>query len=297
MSRPQIGFLVSGPKGFSLLQGVHERCDVQFVSSHPVKGLQVDAYADVRAFAATHGYPFLDRDALSPAVFERASLVFVAGWQYLIAGAVDTLVVFHDSLLPELRGFAPTVTALISGKPRIGVSAFRPVAAFDAGPIYAQSALDITYPIKIRDAYSALATRYTEAANRVLDAQATGQLHAKAQVETDATYSVWRGPEDYQIDWSWSAERIQRFVNAVGWPYDGARTTYAGEAITIDDVESIAEMNFEDRHPGKVWKIEHGMPEIICGSGMIRIRSARTRTGTPVVFSRVRETLGAISAR
>src|SRR4051794_720094 len=132
MTRSRIAFLVSGPKGFSLLREVHRDCDVEFVSSHPVKGLQVDAYGEVKAFCEAEGYPFLDREAITVEALQRASLVFVAGWQYLIAHELERLVVFHDSLLPELRGFAPTVTALICGKPRIGVTAFRPVEAFDA---------------------------------------------------------------------------------------------------------------------------------------------------------------------
>jgi methionyl-tRNA formyltransferase len=164
MTRSRIGFLVSGPKGLSLLQGIHRECDVAFVSSHAVKGLQVDAYGDVKAFCATEGYPFIDRDQISPEALQRASHVFVAGWQYLIAHELDRLVVFHDSLLPELRGFSPTVTALICGKPRLGVTAFRPVEEFDAGPIYAQSAATVTYPMTVRQAYAALGTCYTNAA-------------------------------------------------------------------------------------------------------------------------------------
>jgi methionyl-tRNA formyltransferase len=293
--RSRIGFLVSGPKGFSLLQGIHRECDVQFVSSHPVKGLQVDAYRDVKAFCEAEGYPFLDREQLSAEALQRASHVFVAGWQYLIAHELERLVVFHDSLLPELRGFAPTVTALICGKPRIGVTAFRPVEEFDAGPIYAQSAVPVTYPLKIREAYATLAACYADAARQVLTSIAAGRLQESARIQNgqEATYSVWRGPEDYVIDWRWPASRIKRFVDAVGWPYEGAQTTCGKERIVVDEVMERDELHFEDRHPGKIWRLERGAPEVICGSGMIRIVAARTAAGKDVVFTRVRERLGA----
>lgn len=295
MSRPRIGFLVSGPKGFSLLAGIHAQCEVAFVSSHPVRGLRIDAYSEVRAFCTTHGYPFIERDALSPDILQRAGQVFVAGWQYLIAHEHERLVVFHDSLLPEVRGFAPTVTALIAGRPRIGVSAFRPVEAFDAGPLYAQSAADVTYPITIRDAYARLSQCYTDAARQVLNRIDLGDLihSGQPQDEGRATYSVWRGPEDYIIDWRWSAAKIRRFIDAVGWPYEGARTTYAGETITVLQADECPELQFEDRHPGKVWRMVDGQPEIICGDGMLRIRAAVTGSGQPVAFTRVRERLGA----
>ena len=294
MTRRRIAFLVSGPKGFSLLREVHRECEVPFVSSHPVKGLQIDAYREVKAFCQAEGYPFLDRENISAEALQRASLVFVAGWQYLIAHELERLVVFHDSLLPELRGFAPTVTALIGGKPRIGVSAFRPVEAFDAGPIYAQSSAAIRYPLKIRDAYATLAGCYADAARQVLAGVSEGRapLNPTPQDDRQATYSVWRGPDDYLVDWRWPADRITRFVDAVGWPYAGAQTTYGGERIIVDDATESPELQFEDRHPGKIWRMDRGAPEVICGSGMIRIVSARTPEGKPVVFSRVRERLG-----
>jgi methionyl-tRNA formyltransferase len=294
VSKPRIGFLVSGPKGLSLLQGVHAECDVQFVSSHPVKGLQMDACAEVKAFCATHGYAFVERDAVTPEVLQRGSHAFVAGWQYLIAHEHDRLVVFHDSLLPELRGFAPTVTALICGKPQIGVTAFRPVEEFDAGPIYAQAPIAISYPITIRDAYDALSGAYTRAAREVLAGIADQSLTAQArpQRDADATYSVWRGVDDYRIDWMWSSTRIHRFVDAVGWPYEGARTTYGRDTIVIDRVDERHDLTFEDRHPGKIWRIDSGVPEVICGTGVIRILAAHTLDGAPVAFTRVREQLG-----
>lgn len=294
MNSPRIGFLVSGPKGFSLLQGVHQRCQVQFVSSHPVRGLHVDAYADVRKFCETHGYPFLERAALSAESLQQASHVFVAGWQFLIAHELERLVVFHDSLLPQIRGFAPTVTALITGKNRIGVTAFRPVEEFDAGPIYAQAATPVTYPITIKSAYAALAGCYEAAATEVIAHITAGDLSTTARPQDDAhaTYSVWRGPEDYVIDWTGPADRIRRFVDAVGWPYEGARTTYAGVPITIDGVEILPDLHFEERHPGKIWRLHQGLPEVICGSGMVRIVAARSVTGEPVPFARVRERLG-----
>ena len=223
----KIGFLVSGPKGFSLLKGVHRECDTQFVSSHAVKGLQHDFRADISAFCVDHGYRFLGREELSAETMGEPAHLFVAGWQYLIPLALDRLVVFHDSLLPALRGFAPTVTALISGTDRIGVTAFRPVEHPDAGPVYAQAAATVAYPIKIRDAYDRLAGCYAEAGRAVLSSIREGRLQtsARPQDEARATYSIWRGPDDYVVDWSWPAERIRRFADAVGWPYEGARTT------------------------------------------------------------------------
>ena len=42
----------------------------------------------------------------------RTALVFLIGWQYLVSGDTTRCVVFHDSLLPALRGFAPELGSL-----------------------------------------------------------------------------------------------------------------------------------------------------------------------------------------
>ena len=45
-------------------------------------------------------------------VLQPENLTFLVGWQHLLPQVTPSTVVFHDSLLPRYRGFAPTVTAL-----------------------------------------------------------------------------------------------------------------------------------------------------------------------------------------
>ena len=69
-------------------------------------------------------------------------LVLLVGWQFLTDSNLDNCIVIHDSLLPKLRGFSPTVTALLTGDTAIGITAFRPVAGADAGPICGSRTVD-----------------------------------------------------------------------------------------------------------------------------------------------------------
>jgi methionyl-tRNA formyltransferase len=65
----------------------------------------------------------------------------------------------------------------------------------------------------------------------IIDQWRRNQLSAP-QADDFATYSIWRDEADYEIDWSSDAQAIQRFINAVGYPYAGARTTVgAADAI------------------------------------------------------------------
>jgi len=288
----RIGYLAGGPKGFEFFERMHAHGTVAFVSSHPVKNLDADPYGDVVRLAEKHGYKFVPHDQLEASLWASADVVFAAGWQFLVKDAPETLVVFHDSPLPRYRGFAPTVTALVNGEPEVGVTAFKPIAAPDAGPIYAQVRLPVTYPARIGDVYRRLADAYAEAAKQVVAMVDAGKLVGVPQDESRATYSIWRDEKDYRIDWAWPSDRIERLVDAVSAPYGGARTTYGGEEIIVDEVRRVSEMKFEIRQPGKIWSLQDGEPVVVCGEGMLAIVAARRLDGRPVHFRFLRRRLG-----
>jgi methionyl-tRNA formyltransferase len=140
------------------------------------------------------------------------------------------------------------VTALIKGGREIGVTAFSPTAAVDEGPMFAQRSVALSYPIKIEAALRLQTDLMTEIAVEIVEKWRAGILQAKNQQKTNATYSIWRDDADYEIDWSNSADQIERFVNSVGYPYSGARTTVGGiDAIRVLDVTVVPDLCFEIR--------------------------------------------------
>ena len=70
-------------------------------------------------------------------------LAFFVGWRYLlpldlISRKNTVNVVFHDSMLPEYRGFSPTQWAVINGETDTGVTMFIPDSGMDEGDIIDQ---------------------------------------------------------------------------------------------------------------------------------------------------------------
>lgn len=288
----KIGFLVAGFKGFSFFKSICTDCHVQFVASYNTKGTLHNSLEDIQSICLESGYPFFMQNDLTSELLATADIVFVAGWQYIIEQVDERFVVLHDSLLPKFRGFSPTVTSLILGKKEIGVTALKPLnSVVDTGEIYEQKSIPISYPIKIRDAYILLGEAYAQVARNILDKFSRNTLVSFPQNEAEATFSIWRDEDDYYIDWNWSAEKILRFVDAVGYPYCGARAIYKSKPIFIDQVVVSSDRHFEERYPGKIWCIPQGVPEVICGSGMIKILAARDEFGAPIVFDRLRERL------
>jgi methionyl-tRNA formyltransferase len=225
--------------------------------------------------------------------FTDGDLVFIVGWQYLMPQKqAATLVVFHDSLLPKYRGFAPTVAALIKGERSIGVTALLPTANADEGPILAQAETAISYPIKIAEAIERQAELMCGLAVEVADRWRRNALEPREQDHRAASYSLWRDDQDYIIDWTRSAGEIARMVDATGFPYAGARTTHAGTKIIVDEAIPFDDLNFAIRAPGKVWRIDIGRPVVVCGSGLLRLDVCRTSSGAPFSVRVLRTRLG-----
>ncbi len=140
--------------------------------------------------------------------------------------------------------------------------------------------------IAIGAAYGLLGGAYARLARRVLD-------HA-------ATHSLLRNEDDYAIDWNAPARVIRRFINAVGWPYQGARTRYRDQDIRIDAAVEIDDLAFPLRQPGKIWALVPGDDpaagavgaDVVCGEEMLRILAARDADGRPVRFTSLRQRLG-----
>lgn len=288
----RIALFVAGSKGVNFLQNFNSNAAVDLVVTYPSKGLRHDAYSEIQRICRAKNYNICDRANAQSEAYASVELILFIGWQWLSSEVDQRFVVFHDSLLPRYRGFSPTVSALISGDTEIGVTAFSPMGGEesmpDSGPIFGQEGIRIEYPATIRSVYEQLGFAYCRLVDRVLRSASQGPLLFRPQDSQRATYSIWRDEDDYRINWDLPADDICRFVDAVGWPYLGAKTTFEGREIRIDRVERCRDVVFTRRTPGKIWSLSKGDPEIVCGSGMVRIVSAREQDGSAVKFTSLR---------
>jgi len=216
-------------------------------------------------------------DCVKKADFKEVSSEYVIAisWRWLIKHPSEKLIVFHDSLLPKYRGFAPLVNALINGEKEMGVTAIFGATDFDTGDIITQSKSKIFYPTTIAEAIRLNNKNYLSCAEQVLDKLLSGaEIKATKQVESEASYSVWRDEDDYKIDWSKSSSDIRRLIDAVGFPYKGASTFFDGKLLRILKAEEYVDVSIENRHYGKVLFVSEGKPVAICGKGMLKITEA-----------------------
>jgi len=242
--------------------------------SHVVIGrdqaVKEDYHEAIEQLARNAGLPVYTRqDAPDP----NASCLFAVSWRWLLpTRPAQQLIVFHDSLLPRYRGFAPLVSALINGDDQLGATALlASPEEYDRGPVIAQESIAVKYPLKIVSAIEAITPCYQELALTVARQLQTGGLTCREQDESRATYSLWRDNQDYFVDWTRDASWIERFVDAVGFPYLGAATAARGKTYRILDCAALPDVTIENRSPGKVIFVQNGKPVIVCGHGLLAV--------------------------
>ncbi len=196
-----------------------------------------------------------------------------AGWHRLLdVSKFSTLYVIHDSLLPELRGFNPTVTALTSGSGKVAATIFRADQNVDSGDVIFQMCKPVTDFCKIKDALELVAKLYEEVFSLFLYEMCKSNLFFLPQRHDLASYSVWRDSVDFIINWGDCAENVKRQIDATGEPYEGALTFLKGVSVRVYDVEILDKLNVVNHKAGKVFSLNGGEPIVLCGIGALKLK-------------------------
>jgi methionyl-tRNA formyltransferase len=265
-----INFYFLGQKALVSLKGIEEKY-YGFINKVIVgfdKNVINDFSEEIIDFCKEKGLSFV----LQNRTYSSESQYSVAiGWRWLISDE-SRLIVFHDSILPRLRGFNPLVTALINCENEIGVTVLFATKEYDAGDIIIQERIGIDYPIKINQAIEKISELYSIALNNLLKKIELDKINSYRQDEHLASYSLWRNEDDYRIDWSKSAIYLKRFIDAVGYPYKGAHTFWKGNKYIIQDAELANDVIIENRAPGKVIFKKDERLFIVCGEGLLSVK-------------------------
>jgi len=284
----KIGFYILGKKGYSvLIEFVRkfEAHSVAFVVFAKDSAVDNDWSCDIFKFCEDNEIKCLERNPAGHYSLVESDYDFAIGWRWLIKD-VSKLIVFHDSLLPKYRGFAPLVNMLIDGVNTIGVTALLASDEYDKGDVILQESKTIVYPIKISEAIDKIIPLYSSIVIRVANLISKKEpLKFRPQNEMLASYSLWRDEKDYFVQWCKDSKTIKRFVDAVGYPYKGAAALINGEIIRIFDVVLMPDVVVQNRDSniGKVIYFHDENPVVVCGIGLIKLMDIRKNDGkTPI---------------
>lgn len=289
-----IAIFLMGKKGLMCLETILNTTDIElkFVVYATDKNVEKDYADEIVTLCKKHNISNYNRNTFDETLLNSISYSISVSWRWLITTNIERLIVFHDSILPKYRGFNPLVTALIKGDQEIGVTAIFANKNFDKGDIIGVEKVIITYPIKISQAIDLISICYQDLLKRIIQKIATNSLEAIPQDESLASFSLWRDEEDYYIDWSLDASTLERTINALGFPYGGAKTKMENNIIVLDEIKALPDVEIENRTPGKILFLENNQPIVVCGKGLLKIeKTYYLNDRNNVVFNKFRTRL------
>ncbi|OHV22418.1 methionyl-tRNA formyltransferase [Parafrankia soli] len=175
----------------------------------------------------------------------------------------------HDSLLPAYAGFAPLIWALINGEPEVGVTAHMMTDVLDAGDVVLQRRVPVGPRDTTADLFHRTLALFGPMAVEGLELMASGRTEWAKQDRSKASFFHKRSPLDSLIDWTWTAEELDRLVRAQCDPYPNAYTYRNGERLRI--VSAEVSKGIYGGTPGRIFIRE--------GDGVVIVAGAEARRG------------------
>lgn len=294
--RINVALLCAGEIGYRCLRRVLESRAARLaaVFTYRVEPPQEQYLEKILDLARGHGVHAQDVVGFRPERLHsllgslKLDYIVAVKWRTMIPKSVvdaarGGLVVFHASLLPKYRGFAPVNWPLINGERETGVTMFYAAEEMDAGDIIEQRSREITDDT---DA-GTLDAWLNETVESMLEANlprlADGTAPRIAQDHSRATYAVWREPEDGHIDWSRPTREVFNLVRGLTSPYPGAFSLLDGRKLTVWSAEIEREPRaYVGRIPGKVERIlpGEGVNVLTC-DGTLRLKRVQLEGEEP----------------
>ena len=139
----------------------------------------------------------------------------------------------HASLLPAYRGAAPIQRAILDGLAETGVTIMQMNEGLDTGDIIAQASEPITETTTGGSLFDALSVLGAKLLADTIPLIEKGDIHPVPQPKESTTpYAGMLTKADGEIDWTSSAEAIERKVRALD-PWPSAWTKLDGKILKI----------------------------------------------------------------
>jgi methionyl-tRNA formyltransferase len=203
----------------------------------------------------------------------RADLMVVVAYGLLLPQAVLDAprlgcINIHASLLPRWRGAAPIQRAILAGDQETGVTIMQMEAGLDTGPMLTIAKTPIHEGDTGGSLHDRLAELGAEALLATLPGLRDGELKAEPQDDALANYASKLDKEEAMIDWSQSAEQIDRQVRAFN-PWPVAQCRYGDKVMRI--WRSVSLDGGGGSSPGQVVDSSKSYIDVATGDGVLRI--------------------------
>lgn len=235
----------------ALVEAGHEVACVLAQPPRPAGRGQKERPCPVHAFALDRGLVARTPASLKDVSEQRAltsleaDVAVVAAYGLILPRAVlETprlgCVNVHASLLPRWRGAAPIQRAILAGDAASGITIMRMDEGLDTGPMLLQEAIPLTPETTATSLHDALAGLGAEMIVAALAGLETGTLKSTPQPSEGVTYARKLGRDEGRLDWSSSAQALERAVRALT-PWPGVWFEHNGIRIKVLAAEVVQE--------------------------------------------------------
>lgn len=242
--------------GHDCLQYIIEKSnhEVCLVVTHDDNAQETIWFDSVEKLAIRHNIPVLkplslkDENVQKQILDLKSEVLFSFYYRMMIPASIfeaPSLGAYnmHGSLLPKYRGRCPVNWAILNGETETGVTLHEMVAKADQGAILAQKKVIIEKEDNAGSITQKLNLLAVEILSEQIDLIAQNKAMKIPQDHAQSSYFGGRKPEDGQIDWSWSSERIINLIRALqpspqyppayGWIND--KKIFFKQAITTSE--------------------------------------------------------------
>ncbi len=175
----------------------------------------------------------------------------------------------HASLLPKYRGAAPIQWAIIDGEAVSGVTTMQMNEGLDTGDMLLKTEIVLEENETGGSLHDKLADAGAKLCVQTLKALEDGTVTPVAQGEATTAYAKMLDKQLGNIDWSQSAEAIERLIRGLT-PWPSAYTDWNGKVMKIWDA-AVASGN-SSGVPGTIVKVEKDTFCVQTGEGLLQIR-------------------------
>ncbi|HEX8850201.1 MAG TPA: formyltransferase family protein [Gemmatimonadaceae bacterium] len=172
----------------------------------------------------------------------------------------------HFSRLPQYRGVYTSIWPLLNGESCVGVTLHFMDDGADTGPVIAQRVFPVPAYLTARQLYDRYNDEGLELFREWLPRLLTGIPDSTAQAESGASVYTRRSLDlrSVEIDLSWPAVRVERFVRAMAFP-EYQLPTLGGRAVRACSILPGA----TDASPGSVMHASPYSTSFAAGDGRI----------------------------
>jgi len=177
----------------------------------------------------------------------RPDLIIVAAYGQIIPKHILDIpkygfINIHPSLLPRWRGSSPLQFTILNGDKETGVTIIKMDEKIEHGPIIANEKLKMkNEKLTYEELHNKLAELGAKLVIETIPKWLKGEikpLPQEAQDENKATYTKILKKEDGKIDWSKSAEEIERQIRAFN-PWPGSYTRIKNQELRIKNLKIL----------------------------------------------------------